>query len=281
MLLANVADQMPQTFRFALLGDAHIGNVGTSEHAIQNAVEIIKSDRRCYWGMAGDACEAIHVGDKRYDPAIHEGRYALSQAQAEGFCELFDPIKNRIKFQIGGNHERKIRHFVDTVHLIWKEWGQMDYAHGLDPSIKIKLAENFRMYCHHGFGSVNSRAEDEDRREFNDGDAIRKKLLNKAGDCHAMFMAHIHKLRIRRPSPKLALVGDDAIREVYPKGVETAEGFIPPQYRWYGSTGAFLSTTVINNTTYSEAFGYDPVELGFLMCHIQKGRLINVEKVLL
>lgn len=281
MLLANIADKMPQTFRFAILGDAHVGNVGTSEHAIAEAVDIIQKDRRCYWGMLGDCTESIHVGDKRYDPSIHEGRYALAQAQAEGFCDLFGAIKKRLKFQISGNHERKIRHFVDISNLIWKEWGKLDYVHGLDPSIKIKLAEHFRLYCHHGFGSVNSRADDEDRREFNDGDSIRKKLINKAGDCHGMFIAHIHKIRLRKPAPKLALVGDDEIREVYPTSVETSEGFIPPQYRWYGSTGAFLRTTVIGKTTYSEDFGYDPVELGFLMCQVQKGRLVNVEKVLL
>jgi len=281
MILANIADSMPQTFRFALLGDAHVGNVGTSEHAIQKAVEIIKSDRRCYWGMLGDATESIHVGDKRYDPVIHEGRYALAQAQAEGFCELFGGIQKRIKFLIAGNHERKIRHFVDVPKLIWKEWGEPDIAWGLDKSIKIKLQDHCRLYCHHGFGSVNSRAEDEDRREFNDGDSIRKKLMNKAGDCHGMFMAHIHKMRIRKPSPKLAIVGDSELQEIYPSGVETPEGYIPQQFRWYGSTGAFLRTTVIGKTTYSEDFGYDPVELGFLMCYIEKGHLVNVEKVLL
>lgn len=281
MLLADISDTMPNTFRFALLGDAHVGNVGTSEKAIAKAVDIIKSDKRCYWGMLGDATESIHVGDKRYDPVVHEGRYALAQAQAEGFCELFGKIKKRLKFQIAGNHERKIRHFVDVVRLIWKEWGQLPYVHGMDPSIKIRLADEFRLYCHHGFGSVNSRAEDEDRREFNDGDSIRKKLMNKAGDCHAMICAHIHKMRIRRPSPKLALVGDDEIREVYPEGVTTSEGFIPQQFRWYGSTGAFLRTTVIGLTTYSEDFGYDPVELGFLMCYVERGKLKNIEKVLL
>ena len=281
MLLANIADTMPQTFRFALLGDAHIGNIGTSEHAIERAVEIISSDRRCFWGMLGDATESIHVGDKRYDPIIHEGRFALAQAQAEGFCELFGKIKNRLKFQIAGNHERKIRHFVDVVRLIWKEWGQPEYTHGLDPSIKIKLADECRIYCHHGFGSVNSRAEDEDRREFNDGDSIRKKLMNKAGDCHGMFQGHIHKMRIRRPSPKLAIVGDEALRETYTGYEPVPSGRVYPQDRWYGSTGAFLRTTVIGKTTYSEDFGYDPVELGFLMCYIEKGRLVNVEKVLL
>jgi len=281
MIRADFTKKTPQTFRLAILADTHIGNIGCSEKAIEKAVKQIASDNRCYWLFLGDGCETIFLGDKRFDPQVHVGKYELLQAQISTWVDLFAPILPRCLAYIGGNHEFRVRH-IDNVPNRVKEKVELKY--GVDIlcdnfTIKAKFSDNFRLYATHGSGSVNSMAGDRRQMEFNDAIRVKRKLRHLAGDCNVMVMAHIHKLRIMAPAEDLCLVGDDKLKEAYPDDYVSQTGAINEDSRWFCSTGSFLKSQMDGVTLYSEVAMYPPNEMGYILIEVEKGRVKQVHKV--
>ena len=57
---------------------------------------------------------------------------------------------------------------------------------------------------------------------------------------------------------------------------------IPRHLRWYCNTGSFLGTYGPDGISgYAERFGYDPVELGYLIAEIRDGIIKDIKKVII
>lgn len=294
MIIADYRKRLPNTFRLYLMACSHIGDRACWDNGIKKAVEIVKDDRNGYWGHLGDAIGSIYYGDPRFEQDMHAGKFQTLGAQTERFAELFSPIAHKLLFLLDGNHEDKIMKTGDPSDMIFKEFKKeygtdMSEADRGSVEIHATLAENCKIYCHHGYGSVNSRAERRRRREFNDEDSVRKKLIDMAGDVHFAGMAHIHKLRISPPDNPLHLtVSKRKIEQMYPTAQDINSRIVPSEYRWYASVGSFLRTKLITPKnlmsgqrfdTYSTKRMYSAVELGFIKLDIKQGHLVNVEKV--
>ena len=295
MILANYSDVLPQTMRLYLLSCTHVGDLACHRKGMEKMVDVIKKDRNAYWGHLGDSVGAIFYLDPRYDVDMHAGKHQTANAQARDFAKIFHPIAGKMLFLLDGNHDNKLIKTVDIPYQIRekfvdkyeKDISMMKYG---SVEISAQITENCKIYCCHGAGLTNSRAEDRQRRYFNDCDSVRKKLVDQAGDCHGAFMGHIHKLRVRKPSNPLHIVSNKKkLQQMYP----TAQDFkgvpiVPEQYRWYGSVGSFLKTKLVTPErlmegqrfdTYSAKKLYSTVELGCLRLDIKQGWLANVEEV--
>jgi len=279
MIISDFSRRVPKDFNLYLLGDAHVGNGAMAEKPLWTAVNMIKDDDKGFCITGGDMCEAIHLGDKRFEPAVHMGKYATADKQAAHVAALLDPIQGKVLAALDGNHELKYANIVDYTDLWCRRLDNKIKRGGY--SIKAKFSKDFRLFYHHGMGSVNSRAGDRRQMETNDGISIKRKLRHLMGDCNVMAMAHIHKLRICPPIDSMALVGDGKLSHIYPSDVVSKDGYIPEDYRWFCSTGSFLTTFVDNVTTYSERAMYSPTEIGMMKITVEKGRAVAVDKVIL
>ena len=266
----------PSEFNLHLLGDTHIGNIAFAEEKLKKVIQRIKRDKKGLVGLMGDMCEAIHVGDKRYSPDVHAGKFGRITEQAKHVANLLRPIKDQIVFCLDGNHENKLRDVLNVGELI-RDYLDCPMKYGAF-SMKVDFGA-FKLFAVHGRGSVNSMAGDPKQIEVNDGIRIKRKLRHLAGDCMVMCLGHIHKMRVCEPTSGLHMVdGEDGdLKGVYPTIAHTPEGAIPEEYRWYGSTGSFLRTQMDGVTTYSEEGMYSPTELGYLKVIVGDG--VRVEKV--
>ena len=284
MIRADFSSRVPSNYRLYLLSCTHFGNAAMSMPSIKRAIKLIDSDSSAYWGHLGDVTESIHVGDFRYDPVVHAGKYQSADQQAEYFADTFAPIADKCLFILRGNHEEKIIKTIEVDRLITDRF--RDY-HGVKENIvrggrtiKATFSDDFKLYATHGAGSVNSQAGDRRQMENNDAIKVKRKLRLLQSDCIVMAMAHIHKVRVCSPVEQLHIIGDTKTVAVYPKIARTPEGVIPEDYRWYCSTGAFLKTLVDGMTTYSEAAMYSPTEIGCIRIDVTKGQVTDVAKVI-
>jgi hypothetical protein len=295
MIIGDYRKRLPNTFRAYLISCTHVGDLACYDKGIVKAVEMIRADRNGFWGHLGDAVGSIYFGDPRFEQDMHAGKHQTVSAQTARFAELFSPIAHRMLFMLDGNHESKVMKTADPSHMVFEKFEE---KYGVDMSgadrgsieIHASLTDNCKIYCHHGSGSVNSRAERRKRRDFNDEDSVRKKLIDQAGDVHGAFMGHIHKVRIAEPDNPLHLVVNRrSLEQMYPTTKDIDSKIVPEQFRWYASAGSFLKTKLITPKnllpgqrfdTYSSKRMYSAVELGFLKLSINQGYLTNVEKVL-
>ncbi len=273
-----------KSFRLYLWGDAHVGNAATSYKSIEKAIEMLKADKGAYWVFLGDAVEAIHVGDKRYDPAVHEGKYSTINAQVDDFAELFAPVAKRGLCMIAGNHERSknVRSVVDVVDLIGRKLAVYNpkLVYRNDKMARLQLLPNLGVFMWHGGGSINSRAVDPDVRARNNAESLMKKLCNKMHDCELNVTGHFHRIMHKAPSRKTYLSGKTGkLKAHHPTMAKTDDGDIPPAYRHYYATGSFLRGMMDDRVTYAEEFGYDPTELGFGIVEVQRGKIDSIETV--
>jgi hypothetical protein len=138
------------------------------------------------------------------------------------------------------------------------------------------------MFLTHGYGSINSSADDGVRRKANMRLSLKRKLKDKAGDCILMGMAHTHKLIVSKPEETLYLTDNGKqIKQNYTASKHT-DGYIHPDHRWYVNTGSFYRLYGKDGISgYAERAGYDPVELGYILIKVRNREIIAVEKVLL
>ena len=285
MLRYDFSDRVPSDYRLYLLSCTHFGNAAQSLPAVRRAIKMIDKDNNAYWGHLGDATESIHVGDSRYDPDVHAGKYREADEQAARFADVFSPIGEKCLFVLRGNHEEKIVKTVQVDKLIvgrFKDFYKVphDIIYG-GRTIKAIFSNDFKLYATHGAGGVNSQAGDRRQMENNDAIKIKRKLRHLQSDCVVMAMAHVHKVRVCEPVQQLHIIGDKRSYAVYPTIAVTPEGAIPEDYRWYCSTGTFLRTLVDGITTYSEAAMYSPTEIGMIKINVAKGKVTGVEKVII
>lgn len=89
---------------------------------------------------------------------------------------------------------------------------------------------------------------------------------------------HYHKLIVARPMSDLYLTDDGKdIHQSYT--APSPEGYVHPDLRYYGCSGAFFKQYEVGYNSYAEIAGYKPSEMGYLVLKVRDGSLASVEKV--
>lgn len=276
MDFANFEKQVPRNGTVALLSDFHEGLI-TQSDAIGDAIERCMS-KNSKIILGGDLVEGRTPDHPYYDKTVDEGKYATIQAQAEGIAKKLLPARKNILAVMAGNHERGVRNVMNVSREIVKDLG-IEVPHGM-LTLKAKIGEDSLFYFHPEKWSCNSQAGDAEQRYHNDVRKIRRKLYPLAGDCIVMAVAHIHKLRLGEPIPELALIGEEDDKQTYTNpDMYRASGNFPETQRWYCATGSFLRTRVKGVTSYSEAGGYPPTEIGYIEIQMKNGRVAELREI--
>lgn len=282
---------LPKDHRIVLISDVHIGTKAHHRKGFIQAVELAK-EPNTYLCFMGDHIEGIAIDDPRYDPANLDNKAGTIALQYNDFIDIVEPYANKTLVVMRGNHELKPENRMGdfTKDLVCarissktnkdSNWLYGDYA------CKMAITDRkgnlqYKMYLHHGFGSINSSIDDEAKRKAAMQGTLKRKLQPMAADCAIMAMGHTHQLIVRPPQEKLYLTdnGKD-IKDNYLKLNQTVD-YIDPESRYYVNTGCFYKTSIIGSASYAERAGYSPNVLGFPVIHVKNGIIQEIEKVLL
>lgn len=279
-----ISKTLPSTHNLFLIGDIHEGTLLQHEHGLNSLIEMVLQDKNNYVAVLGDLAEAICIDDKRYDMGTIDDHVPLPLQQYQSLVDLFRPIKDRILVVLEGNHDYKISaRFGNCVRDIFCRSLDIPYGtYSCKLDVKDKKGRlQYKAFLTHGYGSVNSTADDPVRKEANMLLSLKRKLAPKAGDCILSAMGHTHKLLVKPPISKLYLVDDGVrIRQKYTQANQASD-YIDPDLRWYCNTGSFYKLFHMGESGYAERFGYDPTELGFCVAEARDGVMTNVRKVIL
>lgn len=282
-----IKHQMPDNFTVCDMSDFHLGSPNCAEDTLEEVVAKIKDTKDCYVIFKGDAIEAILPNDKRYlHSAVKESLQSPKQ-QADRVIELFNPIRERILVWMLGNHELKF-------------WNTMDFGRYIADNLQCRYgaynckihyndSKNelmFKTYHTHGMGGLSSNAKDEIQYEANRKAGLKHKLVKSGhSDCIYMSRGHDHQLIVVEPTVnnKLYLVDDgEGIHQKYHSACPQNVEVIPPDNRWYATTGSFRKLYSNAGTfaiDYGEVVGYSPSEIGYALMTVQDRKLVSVEKV--
>lgn len=281
------AENMPNDFTICDMSDFHLGSPNCAEETLRETVAAIAKEKNCYVIFKGDAIEAILPNDKRYlHSAVREGLQSPKQ-QADKVVEIFTPIRDRILAWGIGNHELKLWNTVDFGKYI---------ADGLSApygayNFKITFSGTdgklmFKTYHTHGMGGLQSNAKDQIQYEANRRAGLKHKL-SKSGHADVVYMSrgHDHQLIVVSPTAEDQLyLTDDGrgIHQHYRVSPPQNADYIPPDSRWYATTGSFRKlysapgSCVID---YGEVVGYAPSEIGFALVNVIDKKIVDVRKV--
>ncbi len=305
MFIVDSRDSVPQTLNVYLWPDMHIGFNGVAMEKLDKAVQIVQADKSAKVIGMGDACESCFIGHPYYSKAVHAGKIATADLQCEEVAKLLAPIGDKFIAWLDGNHEER---YIDTIDMslnIVKDLSNRSNRKDLIPyggrTAKILISEQTKIYATHGGGVVNSKAGDPEQRRVNDGISIRRKLRDlPRHDCVVTAMAHIHKVRISPAQVRLAVVGEQKLRQIYTSFTQSDDGYIPDEFCWYCSTGGVLRGYPAklwkpmpadsdkkdidprrSITTYVEKASYGVVEMAMICIEVVKGMVTNVKEVVL
>ena len=277
----------PMDWNLFLFGDDHMGASLRYKHGWDQLVDMLHSEYgglpagRNYGVHHGDVIEAIMVDDPRWTDVETKESTVLGQMSES--VRAFDRIKKKLLVILDGNHTRKLHRFGNITKKICEDLG---VKYGTWTS-KLTYNNNkgecqFKHFAAHGFGSISSQADDPERRRMGMKLALKKKLKNKAGDTLLNSMGHTHKLIELEPSKELFLAdnGED-IQQYYTGAPPGNSGYIHPDYKFYCNTGSFLKLYGEGFSGYAECAGYDPIELGLIVCRVRDGQPIKLDKVVL
>ena len=275
--------KLPDQCNIYLLGDLHIGSMLTHYHGIEDIKQTILNDPIGYVILMGDLAEAILVDDnKRFDPTTQDLTVLTPGDQYRRFVEIFSPLKDRILFSLAGNHDLKHLRIANFVEEACRELS-IPYGTYTSKLTVVGGAKNrlrFKIYVGHGWGHMDSVADDPIRREANMQLRLKKLLQYKAGDCILMAMGHTHKLLVAKPTKELYITDDGkALKQHYTVSIQNS-AYIPPYLRWYANTGSFLRNQTLGTSGYAERAGYDPCELGCIKV-IVEDQIVDVLKIVL
>ena len=286
--------EMPKNWNYFLFGDSHIG--AALRHA-KGFRKMVKMMTRKYAGLPsknnfgcehGDIIEAITVDDPRF--SIFDTNEACILSQIELAKKELLPIKNKLLCVLDGNHPKKLHKFGALTHYVCKQLGVSFGTMSAKLIFKNKGKLQFKHFAFHGAGSISSVADDPERRKLNWRLALKRKLRDKTGDCFLMSMGHTHKIIVSPPTKTLYLDDDGSQINQHYTNPNPTGGYIHPDYRWYINTGGFLkiySDDVLEDddvpieesklgSGYAETFGYDPLQLGFVVMKIRDNKIEGV-----
>jgi len=286
-----ISEKFPSEFTLFLGSDFHIGTIACYEEGIQKMLDDIKRTKNAFFIGGGDFCETIYVDHPHFQVGVHQADNTPFK-QAEYVRKKLKQIDGKIVCLIGGNHELRVFRIFDIIgYLSMNLKGingkkKLPHVEGrFNGAVKLVVKDHrgntrFKLYYRHGTKAISSAADDPIRRQANEKLILKRHLKNAFGDCIALFKAHVHKLIVAEPEKSLYLTDDeDSIRQRYTHAGSDDE-YIPPDLRWYGSTGGFHKTSLIGASTYAELKEYDPVELGYIKVHVAGKNIVSVEPVI-
>ena len=273
---------LPADCNIYLASDLHVGSLNTHYHGIQGLVDAVAKDKKGFLILLGDLGEAICVDDKRFDPETNDPALTVPVRQYERVVDLLKPIAKKILYINDGNHDYKLARVINFVRDVVCK--QLDVPYGTYSS-KLTVCDGkgnpqFKLFTTHGYGNVNSAADDPIRRDANQRLSLKRKLQNKAADVSLMAMGHTHKLLVTPPTHALYLCDDGTkINQRYLTPVHETGEYIHPDHRWFVNTGSFLKNFCLGASSYSERFGYDPVPLGYVKAEITDYKIRDCKRI--
>lgn len=278
-----ISVDVPLDFNVFLLGDQHIGARLHDEDGWQAVVEMIHSPYEgCHTNYVvhhGDAIEGITIDDKRYGIEETGDSKGRTLEQMADFKRSAWPIRKKMVCLLTGNHEFKLQRFGDVSRQMAKEIGVPYGTFSSVISYRHDGRTLFKHYATHGRRMLSSIADDEIRRRANMQLQLKRTLFRKHGTCSLMSRGHSHKVLTTPPNKELYMSDDgQKLHQNYTKPPDFFDGFVPPNLRWYASSGCFLKTFGIGFSGYGERGDYDPVELGFCTTLVRGGKIVNVRE---
>lgn len=279
-----VKKQVGANCDIALLSDSHEGNSMASLDNLDDVLAWIMQKKNRYYTFGGDAIEAQTVDDKRFD--IRESDDPIPLHQVESCINRHWPSRTRCLTWLDGNHEWKLHRFGDVSEHIAQ---RLRVPYGT-ASCKLHLYNGTQLIgkfflIHPHRGQLPKGAKDYEQRQANKKAGLKNRLCNNAGDCILMGAAHYHELHVVPPQRKLILTDDgEQMRHKYlhDTSVHYTDDYIDPDRRWYVCTGSFLKLySELGVSGYAERANLDPIEVGYPIVHIRKGRVDNVSAVTL
>lgn len=267
------------------LSDLHVGSPNCNIDKLQRTVNAIKANDRAYLIFKGDAIEAITPGDKRYTHSCVMDEYKTPKHQADKVIEMFTPIKDKILAWGTGNHELKLVNIMDFGKYIADGLGVPYGAYVFKISFYYRKKLLFKTYHTHGWGSAGSNAKDDIQRDANIKAALKHRLAKSGhADCIYMSRGHDHQLHVVDPTVQNRLyltTDDDGIHQHYHQQSAQNAPFIPPDSRWYATTGSYRGLYAKPGSQvvdYGEMAGYAPSEIGHSLVTVTKGEVTEVRK---
>jgi len=295
-----ISKTLPPSHRIVLAGDLHLGTIAYHEKGWLKLVKRVMEEEDLYIALGGDLVESILVDDKRFQASTHDPKVP-PMAQMDWVKSDLALIKDKILFILNGNHELKLMKYGDLTKRMCMGDQYIDRAEtegrtvvdkglgvpygGFSTKLSVYVSEHkkrkfcYKLFYTHGRLTVKSVADDPIRRRANMSIQVKRKLFPLCGDAVIMATAHCHQLIAVPPNHELYMTDDGVdILGNYTRGMQTGN-FIPPNLRWYVSTGSFLKSQILGATTYSEAAMYPPSDLGYAIVHCEDKKITNIEEV--
>lgn len=251
-----------------LFSDLHVGGIFFHKKAYEKVIEEVKNEQNTQAVFVGDAAEGRASDHPYFDMKTADPDLMLPVQQYEWFEKSIadEKISKKIVTIMEGNHDSALAHkYGDQLNGICNRLGIKFGTTSCVITFRDEKGKQlYKIYCHHGAGTIKSSAGDIIRREANIRESIKRKLKNKFSDCSGKFMAHTHKLYVVPPEKRLHLLSDGSkIEQVYSQKHGRSR-IIHPDDVWYGNTGSFQKQFVLGVSGYGERRMYDPLEMGYL-----------------
>lgn len=280
-----ISKKLPKTHKIFFASDFHEGTIMKHKHGVQRFIKHVLSDKNNHVVIGGDLAEAIMIDDKRYSADTVDKQTSVPLLQYQAVVKELLPIKDRLITILEGNHDAKLARYGNFVRdYVCKELGVPYGTYSSKVTIKdLKGNNQYKIFVTHGSRNISSTADDPIRRESNMKLSLKRILSDKAGDCILQCQGHSHKLLVADPLSKLYLTDNEIeIRSNYTASLHNGDNYIHPDHRYFISSGSFLKLYGdMGVSGYAEIFGYDPVELGYVVANIENGIVKAVDKVVL
>lgn len=278
-----ITKQVPDNFNLFCFGDLHKGSVLHYDAGVEKLKNMMHSEYdgcRSNLGVNhGDNCEAICIDDKRYqkDTTIYDS--VLSEMDA--VIDDLKPISHMLVCGLDGNHELKLWRVLGNLSArIYKELQVPFGTYTARITYQFSNGNYFKHFATHGARSISSTADDAKRRQANMQLQLKRHLKFKSQTCALATEGHTHKLIVCKPDSELYLDDDgENITQHYTQ--PATNGYTHHEQIYFANTGSFMKLYEIGVSGYAERFGYDPIELGFIIAKIRDQKIVDVDKVVL
>jgi len=277
-----ITKEVPNNFNLFCFGDMHIGSILYHKAGFAKLRSMMhRSYCNCKdnFGVChGDHIEAIMVDDKRYQRGMSRLESIIEQTE-EAVKEM-DGIKKQLVCTLEGNHETALDRYGSIGADIAKKLGIKFGTYTARITYKFSDGTFFKHYATHGAKSVSSNAKTAKQKRENMENRLRLLMTEKSHTCAIATMGHTHKLMVCRPEPQL-YIDDDGIElsQHYTKPVQS--GYADQEQRWFVNTGSFMKLYALGHSGYAERFGYDPIELGFVIVKVRDKQIIDIDKIVI
>jgi hypothetical protein len=280
-----LTQSLPADFNLFCYGDDHEGTVLRDDSGWQKLIEMMESpygdlsESRNYGVDHGDCIDAIATNDVRYHDSTSKESSILIQVQ-QAIRNRW-PIRKKLICILQGNHELKLHRFGDLSALICKELNVQYGTWSCVNTYQDKKGDPyFKHFAGHGWGQINSIADDPTRQKSNMLLSLKRKLKNKMGDCLLMSMGHTHKLlKLPPTSDDLYITSDELGLNQNYRAPVSDDDYIHPDHRWYLNTGSFHRTYELGISGYNEIAGYNPLPIGFHVVRVRNRTIEDIDEI--